>query len=131
MARSVYMTSGKKKLIDFMRENRDRHFTVDEIAEELPEIGKSSIYRIVAKLHGDGVLRRFETEGVGSFVYQYVEHSAACEHHFHLKCENCGRILHMECRELDKVKSHIEEEHGFIIGKGNAIIYGLCAACRK
>ena len=131
MARNVYMTAGKKRLIDFMTDNKDRHFSVDEIAEELPGVGKSSVYRMVSKLHQEGVLRRFETDGMSSFVYQYVEQDEACEHHFHLKCADCGRIIHMECDELEKVKNHIEAEHGFSIGVKNSMIYGICQDCRS
>ncbi|MBQ8026944.1 MAG: transcriptional repressor, partial [Clostridia bacterium] len=131
MARNVYMTAGKKRLIEFMTENKDRHFSVDEIAEELPGVGKSSVYRMVSKLHQEGVLRRFETEGMSSFVYQFVEQNEACEHHFHLKCADCGKIIHMECHELEKVKKHIEAEHGFSIGVKNSMIYGICQDCRS
>lgn len=129
MSRNVYITSGKKQLIDFLMQNKDRHYTVDEIAEELPAVGKSSVYRIVGKLHQDGTLRRFETEGSSSFVYQYVESSEACENHFHLKCVDCGRIIHMECDRLNSIKQHIRSEHGFIIGTKNSIIYGQCVDC--
>jgi Fur family ferric uptake transcriptional regulator len=130
MARSVYMTAGTKQIIDFMVENRNKHFCVDEIAAALPDTAKSSVYRIVAKLHSEGLLRRFETEGMSSFVYQYIEQTEDCAHHFHLKCEQCGRIIHMECSELEKTRNHIAAEHGFIIGTGNSIIYGVCSECR-
>lgn len=74
-------------------------------------------------------MRRFEAEGSNSFVYQYVESSEACAHHFHLKCMVCGRVIHMECRQLELARQHIEKEHGFLIGTGNAMIYGQCASC--
>ena len=58
MAREVYATAGKKMLVDFLLENRNRHYTVEEIAEHLPEIGKSSVYRLVGRLYSEGFVRR-------------------------------------------------------------------------
>ena len=129
MSRETYATAGKKKLVDFLVENKNRHYTVEEIAERIPEIGKSSVYRLIGKLHAEGSVRRFEAEGSSSFVYQYVENSEACEHHFHLKCIRCGKVIHMECRQLEFAKRHIEENHGFLIGMKNSMIYGQCSSC--
>ena len=76
-----------------------------------------------------GVIRRFETPGVKSFVYQYANHHDNCDSHYHLKCVKCGRLIHLECSKLDEVRAHIISEHDFIIGCGESVIYGQCTAC--
>ena len=131
MKRTTYMTGAKKQLLDFFAENKDRHYTVEEIVTALSHTerhpGKSTVYRQVSKLCEDGVIRRFEAAGEDSFVYQYAV-GVGCEHHFHLKCANCGVLMHMECEELDNVREHIFKHHGFLIG-GASVIYGVCAEC--
>jgi len=126
-----YMTSHKKKILDFLIRNRSRHFTVEEIIEALAagetRPGKSTVYRQISALLDDGVIRRFEAPGESSFVYQYAA-GIDCEHHFHLKCSRCGKLVHMECDRLHDVRTHILKDHGFLIG-GSSVIYGICAAC--
>jgi len=131
MKRSTYMTGHKKQILDFLTVHRDRHYTVEEIVDALscenPRPGKSTVYRQIAKLWEDGIIRRFESADSASFVYQYAV-GEGCEHHFHLKCARCGKLIHMECEKLQNVREHIRKEHGFLIG-GSSVIYGVCAAC--
>jgi len=129
----AYMTNHKKQILDFLIQNKDRHYTVEEIIEALSENaarpGKSTVYRQIAALTAEGVVRRFESAETDSFVYQYAA-GVNCEHHFHLKCTGCGKLIHMECAALEQVRSHIQKEHGFRIG-GSSIIYGVCGRCEK
>lgn len=131
MKRTTYMTGPKKQILDFLIAHQNRHFTVEEILDALPEgetkPGKSTVYRQISRLLADGVIRRFESADSDSFVYQYAA-GVNCEHHFHLKCARCGKLIHMECDHLQQVKNHIFREHGFLIG-GSSVIYGICAAC--
>ncbi len=102
-----YMTSHKKRILDFLIRNRSRHFTIEEIIDALSadceKPGKSTVYRQISSLLSDGVIRRFEAPEQNCFVYQYAA-GADCEHHFHLKCSRCGKLLHMECDQLDEVR---------------------------
>ena len=126
-----YMTGHKKQILDFLIMHKDRHFTIEEIIDALSvddrRPGKSTVYRQISNLLSDGVVRRFEDPGENRFVYQYAV-GVGCDHHFHLKCSRCGRLIHMECDQLRSVREHILHEHNFLIG-GNAIIYGICGAC--
>lgn len=128
-----YMTSQKRRILDFLIQNQSRHYTVEEIIEALSDgehsPGKSTVYRQISSLLNDGVIRRFEAANSDSFVYQYAN-GVDCEHHFHLKCSLCGKLIHMECHQLNDVRAHILQKHGFLIG-GNSIIYGICADCAK
>ena len=129
-----YSTDNKRTVVSFFKENKDKHFTIDGALLELFSAGisipKSSLYRIVGNLCREGVLRRFEAQGVDSFVYQYFDLGDECDNHFHLKCSECGKLVHLECEMLSDIKDHIFTEHGFIIG-GENIITGVCKQCIK
>ena len=131
MKRTAYMTGPKKQILDFLIAQKEHHFTVDEILDALTKEnvrpGKSTVYRQINRLLEEGVVRRFESADASSFVYQYAV-GIDCEHHFHLKCDRCGKLIHMECDHLHDVKGHILKEHGFLIG-GSSVIYGICADC--
>ena len=121
-----------KRIIDFLKSNKDRHFTAFEIADSVcgdNGSGKSTVYRHITKLLESGEIRRFESRGNNSFVYQYSSENEKCDEHYHLKCVCCGRLIHMECKRLDDVRNHINEEHNFIIGCDRAVLYGKCSEC--
>ncbi|MBE6798357.1 MAG: transcriptional repressor [Ruminococcaceae bacterium] len=127
-----YNTEQKRRIVGFLCANRDRHFTVEEIAAEVcngSNLGKSTVYRHISKLLESGEIRRFEVDNSRNFVYQYADVHDGCNTHYHLKCVKCGRFIHMECQQLDLVREHIKEEHGFIIGQNRAVLYGQCSDC--
>ena len=49
-----YMTSHKKRILDFLIDHKDRHYTIDEIVRALSvddkKPGKSTVYRQIASL---------------------------------------------------------------------------------
>ena len=132
--RGRYETNGKRMIIDFLKKNKEHHFSIEQISEgissEEKAVSVSTVYRQIPKLIESGEVRRFEAHGSKQFVYQYSDFHDGCEMHFHLKCRNCGRLFHMECEKMESLKQHILESHGFIIG-GEAVINGICEECHK
>lgn len=128
-----YMTHQKKELLAFLQQHADRHFTVEQIVAGMDggKAGKSTVYRQIARLAAEGTVRRFESPGSKSFVYQFAGQTGGCDAHFHLKCQKCGRLIHMECAQLSAVQQHIAAEHDFLIGSHRAVLYGECTACRE
>ncbi len=126
-----YKTEQRSAVIEFLKQNRDRHFTVSEIADSVKSMGagKSTVYRHISNLYEAGVIRRFETGNSKKFVYQYADTHDDCDNHYHLKCAKCGRLIHMDCAKLSEVAEHIKSEHNFILGNGRAILYGKCVRC--
>ena len=70
----VYHTQQRKILIDFLRENFEKSFTIDEIIRSVGEtsISQSTAYRLITKLEEDGIVKRSVRGTSRSFVYQYV-----------------------------------------------------------
>ena len=46
-----------------------------------------------------------------------------------MKCELCGRLIHLECDELEELGGHLKAEHGFVINPLRTVFYGLCTDC--
>ena len=129
-----YLTGNKKTVIDFFKKNRDRHYTVENVYDKLKtdgnEIPKSTLYRVIGNLCRSGMLKRYESECEKCFVYQYANFDTSCKDHFHLKCSECGKLIHLECKRMNEIREHIMEEHGFMIG-GDGIINGICGKCMR
>ena len=127
---SRYKTAGRQRLLGFLEENPDRHFTAEEIADALTESGKSSVYRQLSGLCRDGAVRKYRSDTQSAYVYQFVGFGD-CQHHFHLKCVRCGKVIHLNCGLSDELIAHVGEEHGFGIDTGRSILYGYCADCEE
>jgi len=126
-----YKTSQKAAVLDFMRLNRDRQYSVNEIVENVTSegVGKSTVYRLVSRLAEEGALRRFTGDDCHSAVYQYVGDHHECDGHFHLKCTGCGKLVHLDCGRMAELAEHIGVSHAFSIDMKKTVIYGTCAAC--
>ena len=46
-----------------------------------------------------------------------------------IKCEGCGRLIHLDCGELQEIRNHLQVHHGFLWNTGRTVFYGTCADC--
>lgn len=132
MRKKQYKTAGREALINFLRRNPDRQFTVDELYREVNAqcaTGKSSLYRHIGELCQSEILRKFQSEEHRGTVYQYIGIECDCKDHFHQKCTVCGAISHIDCHASAAFTEHIMREHGFRINCGRSVLYGVCADC--
>ena len=89
------------------------------------------IYKTRQKDEITRCLSSFGEEHFTAACYQNSGGKTGCREHFHLKCEGCGRLIHVECDELAKIASHMEKEHGFAVDSSKTVFYGICRECRK
>ena len=135
MSRSTYNTAGKKALVGFLAQREAKQFTVEDLSSALKEeniqIGKSSLYRLLEKLYAEGVVRKFKHEESASSVFQYVGDDAECAHHLHLKCSECGKLVHLHCDMSAELVEHIFHDHGFSVDRKRSVLYGICRDCEQ
>jgi Fur family ferric uptake transcriptional regulator len=110
----------------------DSHVTVHQLVRHFEHeeagIGQTTIYRHLEKLAADGKIRKYVLNEGKSACYQYAGKDA-CHEHFHLTCEKCGSLIHLECNLLDEIQEHLLREHGFQINKLKIVFYGTCGKC--
>ena len=115
-----------------------QHLSAKEIYALLnpshPEIGLTTVYRTLELLDKAGLARRvLAGDGQVRFEYKKGDHS---DHHHHLICTACGKILNyrdFEKEELDlvrKTEAILAQKHGFLIRDHNIEFLGLCEDCR-
>lgn len=130
-----YKTAGRRLVCDFMERNAHRQFTVDELYTALiadgGTVGKSSLYRLTETLCAEGILRKFKENEQSSATFQYIGTDIECSRHLHLKCDVCGKLVHLECAMSRELVSHILADHGFRIDSKKSVLFGKCAACSK
>lgn len=127
----VYHTQQRKILIDFLRENFEKSFTIDEIIRSVGEtsISQSTAYRLITKLEEDGIVKRSVRGTSRSFVYQYVN-TEKCEGHLHMKCTGCGKVYHLDSGITSTIQNDIKNSTNFEIDN-HTVLLGKCKTCKE
>lgn len=133
MQSNKYNTNQRDLILRFLLENKQKHITVDELQFHLKEkgnaVGKATIYRYFDLLVNEGNLRKYDASNGKSACYQYVEHSEHCHMHYHLICDSCEQLFHVECDHLDLLNTHLLENHNFELNCFTTIFHGICKKC--
>lgn len=105
------------------------HITAEDLYErvrgEHANIGYTTVYRTMKLLCDAGLAaeRRFE-DGITRYEISH-------EHHDHLVCVRCGKIIEFECRMIESAQDQIAERYGFRILRHRHELYGHCRECRE
>ena len=93
----VYNTESHKKILEFLKENKEKSFSAEEIFNYLSESGarKSTVFRQLAKLSQSFEIKRITSQSSRSVRYQYLDRRS-CAAHLHLKCSSCGKLIHLD-----------------------------------
>lgn len=130
-----YKTKQRQVILNYMMEHQNSHVTVSHISDYLSEqgtpVGVTTIYRHLDKLLEQGLVRKYTVDASTCACYQYAADGKECHEHFHLKCECCGKLIHLECSHLDELIAHICSEHGFTLDPFRTVLYGTCRDCTE
>lgn len=129
--RLTYNTRQRRQVLECI--SSGGHMTADQIADCLRErgnrVGKSTVYRHLAALTEEGLVRRYQPEGGAGACYQFVADRASCGGHCHLKCSVCGELFHLDGSALEGISVSLRESCGFALDYTRTILYGKCKKC--
>ena len=105
------------------------HVTSDELYQKVrglhANIGYTTVYRTMKLLCDAGLaIERHFDDGVTRYE---VEH----EHHDHLVCVRCGKIVEFECQMIESAQDEIAERYGFRLLRHRHELYGHCPDCQE
>lgn len=132
-----YQTAQKKRLIECMTIHGEKAFSVEELCAEMEKLykkeelpGKSTVYRLIHQMTAEGTVKRMLKEHSRKFVYQIAagEH---CAFHLHMKCTDCGRLLHMDDDESLKIMAEVLEKNHFAVDGKQTVLVGKCGDCKN
>ncbi len=134
-AKTCYRTRAQQELLTYLRSRPGVHHTASELRDHFADagtpIGTATIYRQLERFVAEGQIQKYFIGTGESACYAFVDSSASCSSHFHCKCEQCGKLIHLECEELNDMRKHLLEHHGFTWDAGKTVFYGICDNCRK
>ena len=125
----IYNTEKRAELLDFLKRGRGQAFSIEEICAAILNDGhgKSTVYRLISKLVDEGEVRRIADGKTRHVTYQYI-HSGHCAEHLHLKCKECGKLIHLDGELSSALEERILKTKGFMLDLG-ALLYGKCEKC--
>lgn len=106
------------------------HISTEELYLRLrrknPQIGYATVHRTL-KLFAECGIAEQRHFGDGQARY---EASDLDEHHDHLICITCGRIVEFEDPRIEQLQEEVARQHGFSIERHRLELYGCCESCR-
>lgn len=97
------------------------------VQKQDPSVGHTTVYRTLKLLTEAGLAREVRF-GDGK---TYYEHHYNQEHHDHMICTECGKVIEFFSPELEALQDVMAEKYGFKLTHYNLRILGVCADCRK
>ena len=131
-----YATEQKKLLIDFLREHHESSFSVEEIVLEMKKNdgqkvpATSTVYRLITKLVEEGTVKRFVKGHSRQFLYQIVDRDH-CRSHLHLRCMDCGKLIHLNEKLSDELLDVIRSTSDFSVNEEETVLVGACSDCSR
>ena len=98
-----------------------------ELQKQKVAIDLVTVYRNLTTLKELGLVTQLELHQEGQFRYEIKE---GREHHHHIRCKSCGRIVDLLLCPLKKLTELIEKETRFIVGDHSLEFSGWCPKCQ-
>ena len=129
-SKKLKFTIERQKILDRVFANH-KHFEADELLVDLRQnklkISKATIYRTLSLLVKSGLLR----EVIFGERHAHYEQVYGYEHHDHLVCNTCGKIIEFVENRIEKLQDEVCKENNFEPESHRLQIQGFCEDCRK
>jgi len=108
------------------------HYSVEDLYTAVrkvnPRVGYATVYRTLKLLKECGLAaeRHFDD---GQARYEPTEETA--QHHDHIICERCGKIVEFNSEALETQQQRIARFLGFVLSRHRLEPYGICTDCRE
>ena len=109
--------------------NQKCHFKIDDIILKMgnaqKRISRATVYRSIKTIEESGLIKYLRSIN-DEKIYEIVE-----EHHDHMICESCGRIIEFHDRDLESLQDAVCDAYGFKPSRHTMKIFGQCESCIK
>jgi Fur family ferric uptake transcriptional regulator len=107
---------------------KTRHlWSLDElhaaVVEQLGAADYSTVFRAASSLEKDGLIHRIDL-GDGKVHYELAE-----EHHEHIRCDSCGRVVEVPGCVLEDASAAVTNSTGYRVTSHQLLFSGVCPDC--
>lgn len=133
------ITIGREAILDVISK-ADTHLSAEDIYIKVhsmcPNIGLTTVYRTLEIMVKMRLLHKFDF-GDGRARYEIAKSEEGENHHHHLVCTNCNRVIDYndfideEVRLLKETEKGLSRKYNFKITNHLIQFYGLCEKCEN
>jgi Fur family ferric uptake transcriptional regulator len=130
MDRHGLRSTAQRRLVTETFFKSDGHLSIEDLWAKVrrrdPRVGYATVYRTLKLLRDSGIAseRRFG-DGVSRYEVAHED-----EHHDHLICTDCGKIVEFEDHEIEALQDALARRHGFRLTRHRHELYGTCSDCQ-
>jgi Fur family ferric uptake transcriptional regulator len=131
------ITPGREAILNVLSKE-EKHLSAEEIYMKVhalyPAIGLTSVYRTLEIMKELGLIYEFDF-GDGRSRYELAEGEKGKNHHHHLVCTKCKRVIDytdfidQEIKLLKDTERELSKKYEFNITNHLIQFYGLCKKC--
>ena len=117
-------TAPRRAIAELLEQKRDS-FTVEELSEELPSVGRATVFRTIKLLLEAGAVCKLATID-GSQMYSLCR---VGHHHHHSVCVQCGAVEEFRAASVERLISAISAEIPGEVIDHRVELYVICGYC--
>jgi Fur family ferric uptake transcriptional regulator len=118
------MGHARRQVLDVLS-RQEGGVSAEAIAEQVPDVHVSSVYRALAVLEELGLVAHVHL-GHGPAVYELSGPASGSRH---LVCQGCGRDIVVPSGLFDELRARVREEYDFALDAGHFALLGRCGDC--
>jgi Fur family ferric uptake transcriptional regulator len=99
------------------------HATPDQVADAVPEVDLTTVYRTLELLEQLGLLAHTHL-GHGAASYRLAD-----DDHVHVVCHHCGSVVDAPRGLAEPLAQRLADERGFVLDRSHFTVFGTCADC--
>lgn len=122
-------TAQRDLIMDIFLRTED-HLTSEDlywlVQKEDQSVGNTTVYRTLKLLTEAGLARevRFGDNKT------YYEHHYNHQHHDHMICTECGKVIEFFSQEIESLQDEMAEKFGFVPTHHSLRLWGVCSDCQ-
>ncbi len=124
------ITAQRLKILALLHQASQRHWAVEALHQTLQEqdeeVGLATVYRVLTQFEMCGLVKRHFFENDVSVFELTTE-----EHHDHLVCVECGRVVEFLDNVIEQHQENIAKRFNFKMLDHRLVIHGICQACAQ
>lgn len=135
MSKIIYHTKQRDIILGYLKKCEGEHVTAGDIVNHFAQTGEgiatATIYRQLEKLVDEGIVKKYILDLSSPACFEYIGADSKCfgNECTHLKCTECGKLIHLHCDDFMTTQKHIYSEHNFKLDMTRTVLYGMCGDC--
>jgi Fur family ferric uptake transcriptional regulator len=130
MTRHGLRSTEQRRLVTEMFFASSEHLSIEDLLDKVrveePKIGYATVYRTLKLLKECGLaFERHFGDGVSRYEVAWAD-----EHHDHLICVECEKIIEFEDEGIEELQHKVAARKGFKLVRHKLELYGVCQDCQ-